>query len=189
MHPRCSERKNVLRNFSAHIRSRAQVNWKGCNLVPRARARFRPAVATRPFLGADQKERSLWERDWKGCRSILLSLLSNGFCGKNAFFEYAIKSDRAFYQHRVRTRTKTGLGVQVPVHDYKHSKGTLLVTMLPELHLYLILSVFIITRQFIFGLSTTEIEIKFYSKNCSWSTDICSLDALFLVSKTKLRDE
>ena len=57
------------------------------------------------------------------------------------FIEYAIKSDRAFYQHRVRTRTKTGLGVQVPVHDYKHSKRTLLVTMLPELHLYLILNV------------------------------------------------
>ena len=43
------------------------------------------------------------------------------------FIKYAIKSDRAFY--RVRTRTKTGLGVQVPVHDYKNSKGTLLVTM------------------------------------------------------------
>ena len=35
------------------------------------------------------------------------------------FIEYAIKSDRAFYQHRVRTKTKTGLGVQVPVHNYK----------------------------------------------------------------------
>ena len=44
------------------------------------------------------------------------------------FIENAIKSDRAFYQHRVSTITKTGLGVQVPVHDYKHSKGTLLVT-------------------------------------------------------------
>ena len=48
------------------------------------------------------------------------------------FIEYAIKSDRSFYQHRVRT--KTGLAVQVPVHDYKHSKGTLLVTTLPEFH-------------------------------------------------------
>ena len=57
------------------------------------------------------------------------------------FIENAIKSDRAFYQHRVRTRMKPGLGVQVPVHDYKHSKGTLVVTMLPELHLYLILYV------------------------------------------------
>ena len=45
------------------------------------------------------------------------------------FIKYAIKSDRAFYQQRIRTRTKTGLGVQVPLHDYKHSKGTLLVTM------------------------------------------------------------
>ena len=37
------------------------------------------------------------------------------------FIEYAIKSDRAFYQHRLRTRTKTGLVVQVPAYDYKHS--------------------------------------------------------------------
>ena len=29
---------------------------------------------------------------------------------------------------------------------------------------------FLITSQFIFGLSTTEIEIKCYLKNCSWST-------------------
>ena len=67
---------------------------------------------------------------------------------KNTFYhlrfvnliENAIKSDRAFDQHRVRTRAKTGLAVQVPdpVHDYNHSKGTLLVTMLPEPHLYLI---------------------------------------------------
>ena len=35
------------------------------------------------------------------------------------FIENAIKLDRAFYQHRVRTRTKTGLAVKVPVHDYK----------------------------------------------------------------------
>ena len=79
------------------------------------------------------------------------------------FIENAIKSDRAFYQHRVRTRTKTGFAVQVPVHDYKHSKGTLLVTMLPELHLYLIFYVpHYKTIQF--GFSTTDNEIKCYLK-------------------------
>ena len=57
------------------------------------------------------------------------------------FIENAKKSDRSFYQHRVRARTKPGLGVQVPVHDYKPRKGTLVLTMLPELHLYLILYV------------------------------------------------
>ena len=73
------------------------------------------------------------------------------FCGNSCFvvtiyvltnfIKNAIKSDRAFYQHHIRARTKTGLAVQVPVHDYKHSKGTLLVTMIPELQLYLILFV------------------------------------------------
>ena len=39
------------------------------------------------------------------------------------FIENAIKSDRAFYQYHVRTRAKTGLGVQVPVHDKNIAKG------------------------------------------------------------------
>ena len=92
--------------------------------------------------------------------------------------------------------------------------GTLLVTMLPELHLYVMLSVFVITKQFMFGHSTTEIEVKFYLQNCSWSTSahwmqffvlfcsfVCLLFFVFVfvflffffvflfVSNTNLRDE
>ena len=58
------------------------------------------------------------------------------------FIENAIKSDREFYQHRVRTRAKTGLVVQLPVHDYKkQQKDTSGNYMLPELHFYVILYV------------------------------------------------
>ena len=42
--------------------------WSRIKLV-----RFRPAKATR-FLGANQKERSLWERDWSGIYSISFPL-------------------------------------------------------------------------------------------------------------------
>ena len=83
------------------------------------------------------------------------------------FIENAIKSDRAFDQHRVRT--KTGLGVQVTVHDYKHSKGTLLVTMLPELHLYLILYAPHYKTIHIWPQHNWKWN-KILFKNCSWST-------------------
>ena len=96
------------------------------------------------------------------------------------FIENAIKSDRGFNQHRIRTRTKTGLGVQIPVHDYKHSKGKLLVTMLPELHLHLIFYVpHYKTIQF--DLSTTDIEIKCYLKKLQL-VNLCSLVATVLFS-------
>ena len=106
--PDPSERKNVLRNFSAHILSRAQVNWKGCH-------------------------------------SILLSLLSSGFCGKNTFYHLRFVQFHLIWPDILPTpctdKNKNWTWGTGFVHDYKHSKGTLLVTMLPELHLYLILYV------------------------------------------------
>ena len=95
-----------------------------------------------PFAGASDLKRLPF-----ACRSILLSLLSSGFCGKNTFYNLSfVQFHRKCYKIGpgiLPTPYKdwTGLAVQVPVHDYKHSKGTLLVTMLPELHLYLILYV------------------------------------------------
>ena len=47
--------------------------WSRINLVSRVRALFCQGKATR-FLGADKKERSLWERDWSGIYSISFPL-------------------------------------------------------------------------------------------------------------------
>ena len=61
-------------------------------------------------------------------------LLSSGFCAKNTFYhlrfvqfhQICYKIGPCILPTPCKDRNENGLAVQVPVHDYKHSKGTLL---------------------------------------------------------------